>query len=542
MKRSLPSVPWLWLWLLLLLAASQPGAFLHAQDTKEKPNVLIILADDMGYGDVQCYNPERGKILTPHLDRLAAQGMRFTDAHSSSGVCSPTRYSLLTGRYHWRSRLQAGIVPLWGKPLIAPDRLTIAGLAKQHGYHTACIGKWHLGWDWPFTPEQAPHFGGVSGNRTGSATEENRAVWREVFSKPIPGGPTTRGFDEYFGTDVPNWPPYCFIENDRTVGVPSELLPASKLGGKPPQASNQGPALPEWKLEDILPTLGDRATRYVETRAKSGTPFLLYLPLTSPHTPISVSAEWQGKSTLGPYGDFVMQTDSVVGRVLEALEKSGVAERTLVIFTSDNGCAPTAAPKELEAKGHFPSGPWRGYKAEAWEGGHRVPFIVRWPGKVQPGTISSQTLCSVDIMATLAGVLGASLPANAGEDSVSLLPLLRGEDVAVHEAVVHQSALGVFAIREGKWKLIFAGTPGSDSSDDPAGATPKVMLYDLANDPGETTDLQAKEPEVAARLTVRMEQYLANGRSTPGASQQNDVAIKLYKASGPGRKRGATGK
>ena len=345
---------------VLLLA---PLAALQAADAPQataKPNIVIILADDLGYGDVQCYNPQRGKIPTPNIDRLAAQGMRFTDGHSSSGVCSPSRYTLLTGRYHWRTRLQTGIVGVFGEPLIAPDRLTIAGLAKQHGYRTACIGKWHLGWDWPIDPatarvparraqarqgrRSAPRHRGTSGG-----------VARHVFGQPIPGGPTTRGFDEYFGTDVPNWPPYCFIENDRTVGIPSELLPSRLLGGNPHMASQPGPALKDWKLEAILPALGDRACASHRAFAKTKEPFLLYLPLTSPHKPLAVNEPWKGKSGLNVYADFVMETDAVVGRVLEALEKSGAADNTLVLFTSDNGWPPTPVPPNWRSWATIPA-------------------------------------------------------------------------------------------------------------------------------------------------------------------------------------------
>ena len=243
---------------ILLLITTQAIAADH-------PNIVVIYADDLGYGDVSCYNPERGKIPTPHIDRFATEGMRFTDAHSSSGVCTPSRYTLLTGRYHWRTRLQRGIVGIWEEPLIAPDRLTLAGLLKTNGYSTACIGKWHLGWDWPIGPEQKKYFSGKPRQIT---TDEHRAAWRAVFSKPIAGGPTTRGFDEYFGTDVPNWPPFCFIENDRTVGIPSEFLPSRMFGGN--QASVWGPALKDWKLEPILPALGDRASQFIKRAAKSG--------------------------------------------------------------------------------------------------------------------------------------------------------------------------------------------------------------------------------------------------------------------------------
>ena len=359
--------------MLLAAVVLAPPASLHAADAPaQKPNIVVILADDLGYGDVRCYNPDRGKIPTPNIDRLAAQGMRFTDAHSSSGVCSPSRYTLLTGRYHWRSRLQAGIVGVFGEPLIAPDRLTIAGLAKQHGYRTACIGKWHLGWDWPIPKEQRQLFQiGKGQDDEASPSEAHLAAWREVFSQPISGGPTTRGFDEYFGTDVPNWPPYCFIENNRTVGVPSVFLPRAVLQNH--LASLPGPALKDWKLEPILPALGDHACEFITRQAQARQPFLLYLPLTTPHTPLAVNEPWRGKSGLdSAVADLIMETDATVGRVLNALETSGVAGDTLVLFTSDNGFAPYVGAAQLEARGHYPSGPLRGYKGDAWEGGHRV--------------------------------------------------------------------------------------------------------------------------------------------------------------------------
>lgn len=511
--------------MIALVALTFLGGATPSVEPAAKPNIVVILADDLGYGDVSCYNPERGKIPTPNIDALASSGMRFTDAHSSSGVCSPTRYSLLTGRYHWRTRLQAGIVGVWDAPLIAPDRLTVAGLAKLHGYHTACVGKWHLGWDWPIKADERKHFQGLGGKGKDKAaaepTAEQVAVWKRVFSQPILGGPTTRGFVEYFGTDVPNWPPYCFIENDRTIGVPSVLLPPKEFINN--LASLQGPALPEWKLDAILPALAERACDVIAKQARAKKPFLLYLPLTAPHTPIAVAKEWQGKSSLKhPYADFVMQTDAVVGRVLDAIKSAGIEENTLVVLTSDNGCAPYIGAKDLEARGHFPSGPLRGYKADAWEGGHRVPFIVRYPGVVKAGSQSSQTVCSVDLLATLTEVLGAKLPESAGEDSVSLMPLLRGEDLPIHEAVIHHSAAGVFAIRSGKWKLILG--PGSGARQ---GTAPH--LYDLAADLGETTDLATKHPEEVKRLTELLIRLIGEGRSTPGEIQKNDVVISIQK-------------
>ncbi len=407
-----------------------------ALNAHDNPNILVIYADDLGYGDVRCYNTNRGRIQTPHIDALAAQGMRFTDAHSSSAVCSPSRYTLLTGRYHWRTRLQSGIVGLWGAPLIAAERMTIGSLARAQGYHTACIGKWHLGWDWPIAKAEKKYFrtGGYSGKKDITATTEHRAAWHETFSQPIAGGPIARGFDEYFGTDVPNWPPYCFIDNNRTVGMPTEFA-AAELFVKN-QASVQGPALKDWKLEPILPALGDHVAAIIEHESQTPAPFFIYMPLTSPHTPLSVNDTWKGKSQLNLYADFVMETDALVGRVLAALSKNGVANNTLVVFTSDNGCAPYIGAPELEKQGHFPSGPLRGYKSDVWEGGHRVPFIVRWPGTITPTTVCDQLVHQADLISTFAEIFGQKLPDNAGEDSFSLLPLLQGSDQPIRNHAV----------------------------------------------------------------------------------------------------------
>jgi arylsulfatase A-like enzyme len=494
---------------------------LHAVDASQstaKPNIVVILADDLGYGDLQCYNPERGKIPTPHLDQLASQGMRFTDGHSSSGVCSPSRYTLLTGRYHWRTRLQSGIVGTWGEPLIAPDRLTIASLAKQHGYRTAMVGKWHLGWNWPIKPEQKPFMKG-----RGIASEKHRAVWQEVFSQPIPGGPTTRGFDSYFGTDVPNWPPYCFIENDRTVGIPSEFLPDKLLGNN--QASVAGPALKDWKLEPTLPALGDRVCQIIAECAAKPEPFLIYMPLTTPHTPLAVNNEWKDKSGLNnACADLIMETDAVVGRVLAALEKSGKADNTLVFFSSDNGFATYAGAKDLETRGHFPSGPLRGYKTEVHEGGHREPFIIRWPGVVKPGSVCHQLVHHADLLATITEILGTKLPDNAGEDSFSMLPLLKGEDQPIREHAVSCAASGIPGIRQGSWKLILSRDPNVPKNQ-PA---PDVRLYNLANDLAETNDVSSFHPEQVKQMMTLYEKLIADGRSTPGEKQANDVEVRRY--------------
>jgi arylsulfatase A-like enzyme len=477
----------------------------------EKPNIVVILADDLGYGDVSCYNPTRGKINTPHIDRLAAQGMRFTDAHSSSSVCSPSRYTLLTGRYHWRSSLQTGIVDLWGAPLIAPDRISIASLARERGYHTSAIGKWHLGWDWPIEKNDRSLFE-FRKNETPEATPRHLAAWKHTFSQKIAGGPTTRGFDSYFGTDVPNWPPYCFIENDRTIGLPSTPLAKKDMGNN--RASRMGPALPDWSLEAILPALSQRACETIKTQAAKESPYLLYLALTTPHTPLAVNAAWRGKSGLdNDCADLILETDAAIGQVLDAIEQSGEAANTLVLFTSDNGFAPYVGAKQLEAKGHYPSGPLRGYKFDVWEGGHRLPFIIRWPGVVKAGSVSDQLVHHADLLATLADIWQSPLPANAGEDSHSLLPILRGKDQSVRETAISCSANGVPGLRVGSWKFIPA---------------PEPQLYDLATDLAESTNRAKEMPERVKEMRQTLETLITQGRSTPGPRQKNDVTVRRH--------------
>ncbi|MCP4194279.1 MAG: arylsulfatase [Planctomycetaceae bacterium] len=511
------------IWILLVAALLAQVVLQPQQVEGALPNIVVIYADDLGYGDVQCYNPNRGKIPTPQIDRLAAQGLRFTDAHSSSGVCSPSRYTILTGRYHWRSRLQSGIVGLWGEPLIPPDRLTLASLAKQNGYRTACIGKWHLGWDWPIPAGKEKLFkrGGRNGNNFLKATDPHRTAWLETFSQPIPGGPTAVGFDVYFGTDVPNWPPYCFIEKDRTLGIPSEY--ASPVLFRKNQASIQGPALKGWTLEPILPALSNRAVSFIRHQAKTPEPFLLYMPLTSPHTPLSVNDAWKGKSGLNLYADLVMETDVVVGQVLDALEATGAMNNTLVVFTSDNGCAHYIGVNELEAMGHYPSGNLRGYKSDAWEGGHRIPFIVRWPGRVEAGTVSQQLIHQADLIATFAEIFGVKLSDDEAEDSFSLIPLFEGEDRAVRKHAVSTSIRGIPAVRFREWKYIpVTGSGGWGKGGDPSQS---VQLYNLATDLSETNNLAAREPQRVAQMQELLTRIIRQGRSTPGVNQENDVKV-----------------
>jgi len=515
-----------------------------------KPNILVFFVDDMGYGDASCLNPE-GKIKTPHIDRLAAEGMIFTDAHATSAVCSPSRYGLLTGRYNWRSTLQRGIVDHYGDPLIAQDRLTVAGLLKQQGYHTGCIGKWHLGMGWDFETNEdhfmpGAHYWGGHADDTESPTARNaptdelRAVWRDAFSRPTTGGPTTRGFDYYFGVDVPNWPPYCYIENDRTVGIPSEWLPDRLLGND--LASKAGPAMPYWHFEQLLPKWAEKADAYIGERAAADEPFFLYLPMTSPHTPLSVNKEFIGKSGLNNlYADLMIETDDVFGRVLASLEKHGVADNTLVIFASDNGFAHYVGAFEdgrgsfesaLEPQGHHPSAHFRGYKSDAWDGGHHIPCIARWPGRIEPGSTCDQLVSLSDLMATCADITGQQLLDDAGEDSVSMAPLFEDPDTPTRDHVVHHSISGKFAIRDGKWKLVLCPGSGGWTHRDATAAEdglPLVQLYDMHADPGETTNLHAQHPDRVKGMVQQLKNLVADGRSTPGSPQQNDVDVDVWK-------------
>ena len=491
MRKLFYSLALLWVPLTALQAATP---------TARKPNIVYILCDDLGYGDIHCLNPQRGKIGTPGVDLLASQGMVFTDAHSGSSVCTPTRYGLLTGRYAWRTRLQRGVLDGGNdEPLIAAERLTVPGFLKQHGYATACIGKWHLGFI-ATAPADADAKKG-KGNKGGGAAS---------VGSVITGGPTTRGFDYYLGCSNARTMA-SLIENDRVI---ERIEPVA-----------------------MLPRLAQRATAYLGERAaaaKAGKPFFLYLPLTSPHTPIVPTPEWQGKSGLGDYADFVMQTDAMVGEVLSALDRLGLAGNTLVIFTSDNGCSPAAGTDKLERQGHFASAQFRGYKADIWNGGHRVPFLVRWPDKVKAGSRSAQVICHTDLLATCAELMGAKLSASTAEDSVSILPALMGRDTApLREAVVHHSIHGMFSIRQGPWKLALCAGSGGWSK---GGGPESPQLYDMAADVGETKNLASQKPEFVARLRKLLESYVANGRSTPGASQTNDAKIELHKPAGKASK------
>jgi arylsulfatase A-like enzyme len=409
--------------------------------------------------------------------------------------------------------------------------VTVASFLKSHGYHTACVGKWHLGMDWVKREGK---------NITELGIETPGQVNNVDYAQPTKNGPNSVGFDWYFGISASlDMVPYTFLENDRCTILPTEERSFAMMLGREGQSTRKGPAAPGFEAEQVLPTLTKKAVEYIGERAgilaKRPEPFFLYVPLASPHTPIAATKEWQEKSGLNPYADFVMQTDAAIGEIVGAIDRYHLANQTLVIVTSDNGCSPMARFDELAAKGHRPSHAFRGHKADIYEGGHRVPFLVRWPGRVAPGKRSDETVWLGDLLATCADLVDRKLPANAGEDSVSLLPAILGRKNAVaHDAVVHHSVNGSFAIRQQNWKLIFA--PGSGGWSEPrpgkddTSAQPLVQLYDLASDIGETRNVQAEHPDVVARLTALMEKYVENGRSTPGDKQPNTAPVDIWKA------------
>ncbi len=478
------------------------------------PNIVVVLADDFGVGDIHAHYL-KNKIPTPNLDRLVQEGRSFTDAHSSSAVCSPTRYGLLTGRYNWRTRLQEWVIAAYEPPLIAKDRPTLPGFLKQQGYHTACIGKWHLGWEWP-GPQQSR----MMEKRNGQAFLE----WD--FTKPIPGGPTERGFDYYFGVDLPNLPPFTFIENDRIVVQPTEKFqPDRSEGVVLPNAFVGAPAAPNWRMQEVLPAITRHAVKYVNDRAKAKQPFFLYFALTSPHEPIVPTKAFQSKSGIAPIADFVMETDWSVGEVMKAIDDAGLAKDTIVIFTADNGHSHYTGWEQLIAAGHQPSGPFRSHKCDIWEGGHRVPLIVRWPGHVEAGTQSDHLVCLTDVFATCAEILGTELPANGAEDSLSFPPALLGQPNANgRKAPVNHSNFGEFAYRDGPWKLVFrlSGRNLEESRGKPTIAE----LYNLDADVGEQTDLAQKHPDIVKRMTKDLRTLVDRGTSRPGQKASNDTVVR----------------
>jgi len=464
----------------------------------EKPNIVYILADDMGYGDLSCLN-EDSKIKTTNFDKMAERGMAFTDAHSSSAVCTPSRYSILTGRYNWRSELKDGV--LWGysTPLIEKDRTTVASMLKEYDYKTACIGKWHLGMNWKM-------------NEEGSEAD---------FEAPIENSPTTYGFDYYFGISASlDMPPYVYIENNHVTALPDRETENTdyKIFWR------KGPTGADFRHSEVLPKLTEKVIEKIGEWKDE--PFFIYFPMPAPHTPIMPSEEFLGKSGTNIYGDFVLMCDDMVGRIMKTIEDKGLLENTIVIYTSDNGCSPRVDYEELAEKGHNPSYIFRGAKADIYEGGHRIPLLVQWPGKIKPGSVSHEPVCLCDLMATISDITGYELMDNEGEDSVSNLPVWFGEDYKkpLREALVHHSMNGSFSIRKGKWKLEMCPGSGGWSHPIPGEETeglPPIQLYDLSKDIGERKNLQDKHPEVVDDMRRLLIQYIEEGRSTEGIEQKN---------------------
>lgn len=452
-----------------------------------KPNIVYVLADDLGWGDLRCYNPDSA-IPTPHADRLAREGVRFTDMHSPSSVCTPTRYGILTGRYAWRTRLKQGVLNGRSANLIETDRLTVGKLLQRAGYHTGCVGKWHLG-----LGDTEP----VS------------------YEQPLRPSPLDHGFDYFFGIPASlDFEPYVYVEGNRAVEKPTARTP----GRNHPRGVfwREGGMAPGFDFEQVLPVLTGKAEDFIRRRAATGQPFFLYFPLTAPHTPWLPLEAYEGRSKAGIYGDFVAQCDDVLGRVMRTLEETGAAANTLLVFTSDNGAHWT--PEDKAKFPHRANARWRGMKADIYEAGHRIPFLASWRGRFKPGLVSSQLGCLTDLMATVAEVLNVKLEPAAGEDSFSWLGAATGAGGGARQAVVHHSAQGMFALRRGDWKLIEGR--GSGGFSEPRAMTPKPgepagELYNLRSDPTEEENLWQAKPDVVKRLQAELDAARAGGRTRP---------------------------
>ena len=453
----------------------------------DKPNIVLVLCDDLGYGDVRAFYPD-AKMATPRMDALAREGMRFTDAHSPSSVCTPTRYGLLTGRYCWRTRLKQGVLGGYSPSLIEPGRETIASMLKKQGYRTGGFGKWHLG--------------------LGTAEKTD-------YSQPLSPSPLEHGFDEYFGIPASlDMPPYVFIDGHRAQEQPTANIADNGEGKRGPYWRG-GPIAPGFRMEDVVPKITDRACQFIAAAARAKQPFFAYVPFTGPHTPWVPSQAYRQKSKAGLYGDFVEEIDASIGRIADQLQASGVASNTLLIVTSDNG-APWEKRDSDEAAGHWADGLWRGQKSDIQEAGHRVPFIVRWPGKVKAGRASSQLLCHTDIFATLAEVTGVKLTAGMAEDSYSFVPVLRGAAKSRREAVVHHAGNGMFSIRSGDWKLVLGRGSGGFTlpvAVTPGPGEPAGELYHLTQDPHEDRNLYIARPDVVKRLSDTLDTWRNQGHS-----------------------------
>jgi arylsulfatase A len=498
----------------LLAALAALGAGLAFAKAADQPNILILYADDLGYGDLGCYNSD-SKIPTPNLDALAATGLRFTDGHSSSGICTPSRYALLTGRHHWRKF--HGIVNAFGASAFDAERLTMPEMLREKGYATAAIGKWHLGWDWAAIRKPDAQ----------QAGEGRRKFWGpEAFdwSQSIPDGPLAHGFDHYFGDTVINFPPYCWIEDDRVTAVPDRIMDTELF--KPIKEGNwefrPGPMITGWDPYTNIPTTTQRGIEYIHAQAETDEPFFLYFAWPSPHAPIIPNDEFDGASAAGPYGDFVTETDASAGQLLKALEESGQADNTIVVFSADNGPEKYAYARDANFD-HWSAYPLRGLKRDIYEGGHRVPFLIRWPGVTEAGATNESLVSQIDLMATFADALEFELPSDQAHDSHTLLPLLKGEVDGIRDTHIHNTYEGQWAIRHGDWVLVdhkdgYRSGRVADwetKRQYPADDDQPAELYNLAKDLEQRHNLASQYPERVENLRKRMAEIRDRGHSAP---------------------------
>lgn len=502
--------------ILLLFSMVDLGAQ-SKSDESNRPNIIYILADDLGIGDLSIYN-ENSKIHTPNLDKMGAEGMKFTDAHTSSSVCTPTRYGILTGRYNWRTPLKEFVT--WGNSpmLIKDDRLTVADLLQKHGYKTANIGKWHLGLNWHIKDggKEFEYFSGI----------KDRYDFKQMdYSKPLKKGALDLGFDYSFSIVASlNMPPYVYLENDRVVMQPTDIS-ERKRAEHPYAHWIKGAISDDFDHEQVMPILVDKTINFIKENAGDDKPFFVYLPLPAPHNPILPLEKWKGKSGINPYADFVIMIDDLMGNLFDAIKESGIEKNTIVIFTSDNGCASNANFSVLKSKGHHPSYIYSGAKGSYLEGGHRVPFLVKWPGKIKPNSICEETVCTTDFMATCADLMNYKLKDNEGEDSYSMMALFKQKKGFKRTATIHHSKTGIFAIRKGDWKLILSPNSGLNAAGKPVKLKeklPEEMLYNLKRDVKEQNNVAGAFPEKVKELKDLLIKQIKEGRSTPGKIQEND--------------------
>ncbi len=501
-------------WALISCADQEPEA-------PPLPNILFILADDLGYGDVACYN-EESRIPTPNLDQLAKEGMRFTDAQSPSTVCTPTRYSILTGRMAFRTGMRSVFVGVQGPSLIAEGRLTLPQMLRDKGYSTACTGKWHVGMT--FFNEQ----GDTIKDRSVKGVQEID------YSRAIPDGPIHRGFDQFYGTvscPTTDWL-YAYVDGDRIPVPATQLLDKSKLP-KHPYANDcrQGMVADNFDHEEVDLVFLEKSKTFIQQHVQNTPerPFFLYHSMQAVHLPSFPADEFKGKTQSGPHGDFIFEMDYIVGELLQTLEELGIDENTIVMFASDNGPEVPTVLDMRKTYQHDGARPWRGVKRDQWEGGHRTPFIVRWPGKVAANSTSDQMTSLTDIMATCAEIIGTEIPKNAAEDSYSILPVLMGTqgDKPIRQYLLEQTISLAMSIRDGNWKYLDHIGSGGNNYDRPGewGMSPYKLidtdpdapgqLYDLKADPGETINLYSKHPERVAEMKKKLEEFKKSGRSAP---------------------------